>query len=295
MESLYKLLSHFKISTTKQYKNIFDQMKTFLKTRLITLLDGLRKTNRGRKRTINLDQFLTCLFAMTDNGIKMSYTYDFFQLPRSTYYYYFDIITKNHFFESVYGELVRSYVGEHPIKYLITDTFTVKSMDGNEGLGRSSTDRGRQGFKVSLICDQNLITHAVNLKPANTHDSKILVPTIQSSINQLHGSKCLADAGYAGRKYIAKIGIETGVKLLPKPKKTSNKAIMSHYLSQDELELVTKKRNNIERLNGNIRNFRCLMIKYTKKYPRTQPICILPCYVSHATGSSQYPITHPTR
>ena len=56
------------------------------------------------------------------------------------------------------------YIEEHPILYLITDTFTVKSMDGSEGLGRSCTDRGRKGLKVSLICDQNLVTHAIHLE-----------------------------------------------------------------------------------------------------------------------------------
>jgi len=118
----------------------------------------MKKTNRGRKRTIDLDQFLTCLFFITDNGMKMSYIKDYFRIAKSTYYYYFDLVTKTKFLETIYEEFFRMYYEKSPTSYLITDTFTVKSMNGSEGLGRSCTDRGRKGLKVSLICDQNLVT-----------------------------------------------------------------------------------------------------------------------------------------
>ena len=103
---------------------------------------------------------------------------------------------RGNFLENIYKEFVRIYIKEHPIVYLITDTFTVKSMDGSEGLGRSCTDRGRKGLKVSLICDQNLVTHAMRLEPANVHDSKILVPTIEHSFSNLEGKNCLAETKY---------------------------------------------------------------------------------------------------
>jgi len=260
-----QIFTDFKICSAKKYQDIFDNLKRFLKTRLVECLDGIKKNNRGRKRTIDLDRFLTCLFFIADNGMKMSYIKDYFQIAKSTYYYYFDLIVKTNFLKIVYEDFVRMYTEIHPIMYLITDTFTVKSMDGSEGLGRSCTDRGRKGLKVSLICDQNLVVHATHLEPANVHDSKILVPTIESSISNLKGKCCLADSGYAGSNYILKIEKQTGMKLLSKPKKTSNKLKMSHYVTPQESEMIKKKRNNIERLNGNIRNFRGLMIKYTKK------------------------------
>jgi len=49
----------------------------------------------------------------------------------------------------------------------------VKSIDGSQGFGRNPTDRGRKGLKVSLICDKNLVTHAVHVVGANIHDAKI--------------------------------------------------------------------------------------------------------------------------
>jgi len=260
-----QLFENFKIISMKKYKEIFEKLKVVLKIKVNEFLDSLKTSNRGRKRTVDWEQFFTCLFFITDNGMKMSYIKEYFHISKSTYYYYFELISKSGFLEKIYDEIVLQYSYFKPIEYLITDTFTVKSMSGSEGLGRSCTDRGRKGLKVSLICDQNLVSHAIHLEPANIHDSKILEPTIHASISDLKGKRCLADSGYAGCKYISKIEKETGVKLLSKPRKTSNSFKMSHYVSALELEMLQKKRNNIERLNGNIRNFRGLMIKYTKK------------------------------
>ena len=107
-----------------------------------------------------------------------------------------------------------TYNDYHPMGHLITDTFTVKSMDGSKGLGRTCTDRGRKGLKVSLICDQNLVTHAIHLAPANIHDSKLFIPTVNESITNLKDQFCLADSGYAGSKYIDNIHKSTGITLL---------------------------------------------------------------------------------
>jgi hypothetical protein len=265
MFDLKNLFAGFDIKSQKKYKEIFGKLKIYFIFKINEFLDGKKHTLRGRKRTVDWDRFFDCLFYICDNGMKMSYIKDVFNISKSTYYYYFDLITKSKFLEKLYNDIVKSYSPLMSEDYLITDTFTVKSMNGSEGLGRNCTDRGRKGLKVSLICNQNLITHAVYLGPANVHDSKLLEPTIRSSISNLEGKKCLADSGYAGTKYISKIKKETDVVLISKPKRTNNKLKMSHVVSYEDSELLQKKRNYIERLNGNLRNFRGLMIKYTKK------------------------------
>ena len=263
---LFKLTLGVNIkSSQKKYKEVFNTLKTYLKSKIITFLDTLKISNKGRKRTIDWDKFFDCLFYITDNGLKMSYLKEKCGICKSTFYHYFSLISNSSFFEQIHAEIVHTYGKLEPDDYLITDTFTVKSMEGSEGVGRNPTDRGRNGIKVSIICDQNLITHAVHLTSANIHDSKILIPTTESSISDLHGKKCLADSGYAGHKYISKIKQITGISLISKPKRTNNLSIMSHQISEKDSILLQRKRNYIERLNGNIRKFRGLMIKYTKK------------------------------
>ena len=104
----------FENNSTKKYKDIFDRMKYFLKAQLVIHLDSMKKNNRGRKRTIDLDRFLTCLFFLADNSMKMSYIKDYFQIPKSTYYYYFDLITKTKFLEKIY-KLFKKKFNQKPI------------------------------------------------------------------------------------------------------------------------------------------------------------------------------------
>ena len=179
---LYEILSNIKLVSNHKYKEVFDQIKSYMSHRIIEFLDKMKRTTRGHKRIIDFNQFLTCLFSISDCGFKMSYIKDIFKLSKSTYYYYFDLLTKNIFFKNIYDEVISSYNNNHSIKYLITDTFTVKSMDGSNGLGRTATDRGRKGLKVSLICDQNLVTYSIHLAPANNHDSKRRFKNFQPKI-----------------------------------------------------------------------------------------------------------------
>jgi hypothetical protein len=261
-----QLIDDLKIrSSHKKYRDVYTYLKPYLKDKITEFLDSRKISNRGRKRTINWDKFLDCMFCISDNGLKMSYIKELFDISKSTYYYYFSLISEAKLLEQIHSEFVKYFSDIQTQDYVITDTFTVKSMDGSEGVGRNPTDRGRKGIKVSLICDQRLVTHAVHLESANVHDSKILIPTINVSVSNLKNKKCLADSGYAGQKYITKVNTETDIQLISKPKKTNNRFKMSHIISTSDTVLLEKKRNNIERLNGNIRRFRGLMIKYTKK------------------------------
>lgn len=75
-------------------------------------------------------------------------------------------------------------------------------MKGSEGLGRNATDRGRKWLKVSLICYTDCIVKAVNIGKANTHDTKLLLETIDQIPKPLDVEQtltCLCDAGYVGK------------------------------------------------------------------------------------------------
>ncbi len=186
--------------SSKKYQSVFEQLKPHLKSKIGEYLDNLKSNNRGRKRSFDLDVFLDCLFFMSDNGLKLSLKtcniQKIFGIAKSTFYHYYMLVSTGDLLEKIHAEIVKEYILiVPPPDFLITDTFTVKSMNGSEGLGRNPTDRGRKGLKVSLICDQNLVTHAVSLSPANCHDSKILEETISSSITNIKGIKCLADSG----------------------------------------------------------------------------------------------------
>jgi len=108
-------------------------------------LNSTKKTTCGRKRTIALKQVLNGMFFIADNGLKMSYIKDQFgNAKKNTYYYYFNLIAKYQILEQLYRELIVENTTLGKSDFVITDTFTVKSMDGSQGLGRNPTDRGRK-------------------------------------------------------------------------------------------------------------------------------------------------------
>jgi len=149
-----------------------------------------------------------------------------------------------------------------PDKYWITDGSIVKSMNGSQSTGRNPTDRGRKGIKFLLICDGNRITKKIVLGPANISDSTMLSTLIERLPPQKKMIKCLADAGFVGRD-LKRLCLEKNVDLIARPKKKRN-GEMTHTLSTDDKLLLKSKRNRIELLNGQIKRFRSLMIKWTK-------------------------------
>jgi hypothetical protein len=128
----------------------------------------------------------------------MDYIKDLFGLPKNTYYRYLKMISDSKILEDIHFEIISTSPPTSPYLYFITDTLSSKSMDGSDGVGRNPTDRGRNGILISLICDQDLVVHVVQIDKVNIHDSKLLEPTLKSSPTDFKKLPCLADSAYAG-------------------------------------------------------------------------------------------------
>ena len=76
-------------------------------------------------------------------------------------------------------------------------------------------------------------------------------------------TRCLCDSGYVGRK-LKKVCREKQFRLIVKPRRTLKKSKMTHVLLKTDAQLLKEKRNQIELLNGHIRRFRSLMIKWVQ-------------------------------
>jgi hypothetical protein len=106
-----------------------------------------------------------------NSGSQSFYVEQMFQIPKNTFFRYLKIIKDHNVLEKCYDVIINDY----RIKYLlITDTYTAKSMNGSEGLGRNPTDRGRNGLKIYIICDSVRIALATSIGGTNIHDTKML-------------------------------------------------------------------------------------------------------------------------
>lgn len=240
------------------YQKVFNALKPMIVEKIIDTLHARQIHRTGRPITTDFFKFLDALFFVSESGSQFKYVKQVAGIPKGTFYRYLKFVSENHIIQDI---------THYPLaKLLITDTFTVKSMRGSEGLGRNPTDRGRQGFKVSLIADTNRVVRAVQTSSANKHDSKILIDTIDRIKKPEHMVDCLCDAGYVG-KQLRETCHTKNFRLIVKPKKTTRSGKMSHILSETDAELLRVKRNQIELLNGQIRRFRGLMIKWVKHIP----------------------------
>lgn len=245
----------------KKYSNIFKELKPLIIERIQSVIKNRKTKQTGRPITTNFDRLLDALFFLCDSGSQTHYITEHYGISKGTFYRYLKMISDYHILEDLYQSIID---GIPLTEHLITDTFTVKSMRGSDGLGRNPTDRGRKGLKVSIICDTNRITRKIHIGSANTHDSKLLIPTIKhhQELNSFQSPiKCLCDSGYVGRQLACQCQKEN-IALVARPKKVGRNGLWSHQLNHIDQIALDKYRNRIELLNGNIRRFRGLMIKW---------------------------------
>jgi len=265
MSNIIDIIKNLNIHSERKLLDVYRGIQSYLIEEFTTIMNQRKMDPRGRKRIVNLNQFFEAMFAVCDNSLKLSNIQTYCGIPKSTYCRYFKIIKETNFFERINQLFVNSMAPMESIVYTITDSYTFKSMDGHDGLGRNPTDRGRKGGKCSMIVDNLGVIHSAILSSANTHDAKLLPPTIKASVTDLTGKIMYADSGYAGSEYIRRINQSCHINLISKPKKTRRIGVMSHSLSSEQTIHLKKRRNLIERINQNIRNFRGLMIKYLKQ------------------------------
>lgn len=253
-----KLFENFSCNKNEKYHQIFQIIKPYIINKIMEFLNNRPIKKTGRPITIDFNKFMDGLFFLIESGSQLRYVTNITDIPKSTFHRYLKIITDNHIIENVYKEIILP-----PSELLITDTFSVKSMRGSFGLGRNPTDRGRKGLKVSLICDTNRVTHAVHVDACNIHDTKMLIKTLNHIKQPIQPVKCLCDAGYVG-KQLSQTCHSKNFDLIVKPRNTTKRGHKTHVLSDIENNLLIRYRNRIELLNGHIRRFRGLMIKWVR-------------------------------
>src|ERR1700753_3254428 len=250
------------------YPEIFKHLKPVILKELLAVLIKRRKVQTGRPIHTNLSKIIDGIFLLANTGCQSSNIPDIYEVPKSTFYLcvlhelrYLKIVKEHQIFQKIYNQVIQNYPRPD---LLITDTFTVKSMDGSEGLGKKPTDRKRAGLKVSIVCDTRRVAIATHIIPANDHDTTALRQTIPKIKPFKPSIKCLADSGYVGKE-LAKECLQYGLKMIVQPQKTRAKdGRMTHTLSAEDHTLLKKNRNQIELLNGQIRRFRGLMLKWSK-------------------------------
>jgi len=155
------------------------------------------------------------------------------------------------------------------------DSVSVRAKRRGEATGPSPTDRGKAGSKYHVLCDRNgLPLHAL-ITGANTHDSRMLVPLLDTNpgIRERAGrpgrprrrpGKLHADKGYdypRCRRYLARRGI--GVRIARRGIEDSTR--------------LGKVRWVVERTMSWLLNFRRLALRYDRTESTITALLSLAC------------------
>lgn len=258
--SFREIFEHINCHGDQKYQRIYELLKPRMIEAINKFLLSRHKCHTGRPITTDFSKFLDAMFFVSESGSQFRYVKQVCGLSKSTFHRYLKIVSDHHIVEEVYEEVIKECSVSD---LMITDTFTVKSMRGSVGLGSNPTDRGRKGFKVSLICDTNRVTRSVEVGGANVHDTKMLIKTIDHIPHPEQMVTCLCDAGYVGKELKSRCH-DKNFRLIVKPRRTCKHGKMTHILLKKDSQLLKNNRNQIELLNGHIRRFRGLMIKWVR-------------------------------
>ena len=135
-------------------------------------------------------------------------------------------------FEDLESEAVEAYdrIVGLDLTEAAVDGSLHKAPCGGAGSGKSPVDRGKLGWKWSLLCDRAGIPVAAALDGANRHDQVLLPPTLQAAADR--GLLCDVetlhlDRGYdngAVRRLCAQWGIDDVVCAKKRPARTAARA-----------------------------------------------------------------------
>lgn len=115
-------------------------------------------------------------------------------------------------FKSVVKRYATERIHQDPLWFqdLFIDTTYVKNIKCIECSGRNPTDRGRNGTKISAICDRDRKHVGMITAPANISDCTLVLPTIDSIATDLQTDgrrtiHLIGDRGYSSRSLAAQI------------------------------------------------------------------------------------------
>ena len=139
MEKFKKYFAGVNTKYGCKYEIAYEHFKPYMIQRTIQIKQSV--TKRGRPVEMNYDKFFDALFFVVNEGCRYHVS-KFFGIPKSTFTRHFKFLTDNNILEVIFDELTEDLVLPKT-NLILTDTMSVPSKDGSEGLGYSYKYKGK--------------------------------------------------------------------------------------------------------------------------------------------------------
>ena len=171
-------------------------------------------------------------------------------------------------FEIIWADLLGQYslsqLSNNPrwFKDIYLDSSQVKNITGADCVGRNPTDRGRNGTKISVICDDNIVPLSMTFYGSNEADSNTTLESFDAIKCKIRNDErgtnnLITDKGFISEP-IKEVLASVRVHLLTPIKVNAQ----NHYMSQKDKDRL-HKRHKIE-------NIFCRMDKFKRIFNRME-------------------------
>lgn len=215
----------------------------------------------GRQLQHKLDDIIEGILYICKTGIQIKFT-DYKGIPGTAImYHYYKWVADNIFYKcwiKVYNMYQTRHKYNKNLNYLSVDCTYIKSINGNNCIGRNSTDRGRNGNKLSVITDLIGVPVGYYLAPANISDEKLLDKTLKSKIYKRKSrSNVYADKGYSSNPSIKVVNDNNGRLFAPNKKNF----IKPLFINTSKL---TKIRYVVEAQFSWLKSYKRIILRYDR-------------------------------
>lgn len=193
---------------------------------------------------------------------------------------------KYNLFQKLFNKLVKTYLEDSEIDFLLTDTTNVFNKLSIECSKGNPYYKNKKVIKVSAITDSTGIPLNVSVYDGNNHDSKCLQndiikiahnSTLNNKIKKFQNRVTLiADKGYDAK--IIKIMLrKRGINSIIKPNNRNTKALHKIRSLNSDQERLYKKRIKVEHLFSWIKKYPKINCIYEKSFESYKNLLLLVC------------------
>ena len=150
--------------------------------------------SKGRPLTLKHEEAIDCVFKVLRTGMQWREIQS--SVSYATVFRRFQAWSAMDIFKSAYRRALSVYQKLVSGKYYCIDSSYVKNRFGQSCVGKNHTDRGRKAAKVSIITDQNGVSHSISMYPGNKPDVILLTSSLQQMLVSLESLPLYADRGY---------------------------------------------------------------------------------------------------
>jgi transposase len=132
----------------------------------------------------------------------------------------------------------------------------IKNINGRENLGRNHYDRNRKGNKITVLVNEFGMPVSLTVAAANTHDSKLIMSSINSSTVKIVRSRIIADKGYINARIKRKLRRSANISLIYPYRRNQNRNNTTFEKN------LLKKRHIVENFFSWLKKYRRIQQRY---------------------------------